>query len=376
MIISLLLFWGIFSLIFLSLLLISSLNLLASLVNSIASCLLVSLFAYSSWQLTNYVWRKVDAIPKEKICPKKKAVFISGCDTGFGHELAKKLDLYGFKVYAGCLFPEREGALKLKKATSNRLIIVKCDVTSDQQVEEARKAVDKTIGEHELWAIVNNAGILASTEIEMGTMDIFKSQIEVNSLGVIRVTKAFVPLLRKSKGRVINVASLAGRFAIPGMVGYCVSKAAVISFSEGLRREMKKWDIDVITIEPHLFNTNLCNNESNHSLLNKAWNETSEEVRSDYGDVYFEGYKKFLNKVLGSARPRIEQVPETMFIAITDQFVGPSYKVLGDLEALRIWMWTLWPIRALDFLSYWAAIIQTGQPAAKLKAIYDKKKLS
>ena len=159
------------------------------------------------------------------------------------------------------------------------------------------------------------------------------------------------------------------------MVGYCVSKAAVISFSEGLRREMKKWAIDVITVEPHLFNTNLVNNEYNHRVIQKAWDETPEEIRADYGDVYFAGYKNFLNKVLGSARPRISHVVETMFTAVTEEFVGPSYLVMGDLEALRVWMWSFWPTRALDFLSYYAAILQTGKPIAKIKAVYEKKKI-
>ena len=63
-----------------------------------------------------------------------------------------------------------------------------------------------------------------------------------------------------------------------------------------------------------------------------------------------------------------------MYTAVTEQFVSPSYMVLGDFEALPIWMWTFWPIRALDYLSYYAAILQTGEPAIKLKAIYEKEK--
>jgi len=63
-----------------------------------------------------------------------------------------------------------------------------------------------------------------------------------------------------------------------------------------------------------------------------------------------------------------------METAVTDQFVGPTYLVLGNLERLRIWMWTLWPTRALDYLSHWAAVMQTGLPMARIQAIYDKKK--
>lgn len=86
-------------------------------------------------------------------------------------------------------------------------------------------------------------------------MSSFEAQMQVNCLGTVRVTKTFLPLLRHSNlinPRVVNVASLAGRFAIPGMIGYCMSKSGVISFSDGLRREMKKWGIEVVCIEPHL----------------------------------------------------------------------------------------------------------------------------
>ena len=336
--------------------------------------LILSSFVYLSWNLSNWIWKKVP-FPKEKVSTKGRAVFVTGCDTGFGHELSKKLASFGFTVYAGCLFPDGNGAKALKEYSS-KIKVVRVDVTSDHDVAQARKDIEKDLKatQTNLWSIVNNAGILASTEIEMGSMQTFKSQIEVNTLGVIRVTKSFLPLLRPIKGRVVNVASLAGRFSIPGMVGYCVSKCGVISFSEGLRREMKKWDIDVITIEPHLFNTNLVNNEANHRVLNEAWRETPDDIKADYGDEYFQGYQVFLNKVLGSARPRIHRVVDTMFTAVTDEFVGTSYPVLGSVESLRVWMWSFWPDRALDYLSYYAAILQTGQPAAKIKALYDKKK--
>lgn len=356
---------------------------LSPLKDAIVTSLCYLCLVYISSKLANYLWCKVSFIPKEKINPSGKAVFITGCDTGFGHELAKKMHAYGFKVFAGLLDTNSPGAHALDQYSCKRIHKVKIDVTSDEQVKQARIEVEKCLqqSKHHLYAVVNNAGILVSTEIEMGSMDPFKSQIEVNTLGVIRVTKAFLPLLRimatvdtSTGSKVINVASLAGRFSIPGMVGYCVSKCGVISFSEGLRREMKKWNIDVITIEPHLFNTNLVNNEVNHRLLNKAWDETPGDIKDAYGDCYFTGYQRFLNKVLGSARPRVGQVVETMVTAVTEKFVAPSYLVLGDLEALRIWMWTFWPIRALDFLSYYAAILQTGEPAIKLKAMYEKKK--
>jgi NAD(P)-dependent dehydrogenase (short-subunit alcohol dehydrogenase family) len=249
------------------------------------------------------------------------------------------------------------------------------DVTKEEDVSRARQEVDKTLGNRKLWALVNNAGILASTEIEMGSMQSFIAQMNINCIGIVRVTKAFLPLLRPSKGRVVNMASLAGRFSIPGMVGYCMSKSGVVSFSEGLRREMKKWDIDVITVEPHLFKTNLCNDEAQKRALERAWNETPEDIRDDYGSCYFQGYHRMLDKVLGSARPRINDVVDTMYLAVTEQFVGPTYRVLGDLERIRVWVYQFIPDRVLDMMSHLACIVQTGKPAALIRAAIEKKRI-
>ena len=342
----------------------------------IADVLITCVLLHLSWHIASWIWiRFGHLIPKDMIDPVNKAVFITGCDSGFGHQLAKRLSDYGFYIYAGCLFPDQQGAHDLEKH-SKKIDIVKLDVTKQDDVSAARQQVQSSLEKkgHQLWAIVNNAGILASTEIEMGDMSPFDSQIQVNTLGLIRVTKSFLPLLRPSKGRVVNVASLAGRFSIPGMVGYCVSKCAVISFSDGLRREMKKWDIDVITIEPHLFNTNLVNNENNHKVLNTAWNKTPDDVKQAYGDEYFKGYQSFLNKVLGSARPRVSHVVETMQTAVTEQFVSPSYYVLNDVERLRVFAYNFMSVRLLDLISYYAAIVQTGQPMAKITKLYDHKK--
>lgn len=373
MIRSLILFWLIAGVIFAALS--TGISVAGKVKPVLSEALLTSVLIYVSWNVASWLWNRLSIIPKETIDPVGKAVFITGCDSGFGHNLAKKLSDFGLHVHAGCLLPDGDGAKSLTEY-SERIRVVKLDVTKDADVNQARVEVEADLiqKKQSLWAVVNNAGILASTEIEMGGMDPFISQIQVNTIGVIRVTKAFLPLLRPIKGRVVNVASLAGRFSIPGMVGYCVSKCAVISFSDGLRREMKKWDIDVVTIEPHLFNTNLVNNENNHRIVNQAWEQTPVDVREAYGDVYFDGYRTFLNKVLGSARPRVNHVVETMTTAVTEEFVSPSYFVLNDIEHLRVFAYNFIPTRVLDLISYYAAILQTGQPIAKIKHLYDKKK--
>lgn len=93
-------------------------------------------------------------MPKLRIKPEKHAVLITGCDTGFGNLLARKLDKAGFKVLACCLFPKDEGAMQLKSDCSSKLKIIKLDVTKDKDAEEAYEIVKKELedtGYCEYW---------------------------------------------------------------------------------------------------------------------------------------------------------------------------------------------------------------------------------
>ncbi|XP_055959273.1 dehydrogenase/reductase SDR family member 9-like [Patella vulgata] len=145
-----------------------------------------------------------------------KYVFITGCDTGFGNALAKKLDGLGFHVIASCL--NKDGASELKKVTSERLTTVLLDVTSTQDVKRVMEEIDEMIPVNKgLWAIVNNAGIPGSLlPFDLTTKEDFEKVLSVNLLGLIDVCIKCVPLLRKgrTKGRVINVSSVTGRFAV------------------------------------------------------------------------------------------------------------------------------------------------------------------
>ncbi|KAK0058103.1 17-beta-hydroxysteroid dehydrogenase type 6 [Biomphalaria pfeifferi] len=262
-------------------------------------------------------------IPKPRVDPANKAVFITGCDSGFGHELAVRLDRMGYHVFAGCLAPDREGAKSLKDAASDRLHIVPIDVTDDFQVLQAVKYVKDHIGENQLWAIVNNAGVAAFCEIEWCSVQEFQKIMDVNVFGTVRVTKGFLPLLRQSEGRVINVASLAGRFTLPAFAAYSMSKKACISFSDALRQEMRKFNIKVITIEPGLYKTPITYENYLIDRNRKSWAETPTDVRADYGEEYFDAFLKQVKISLKQARPNVMEVVDNMIEAVCTK--NPSY---------------------------------------------------
>ncbi|XP_024901144.1 estradiol 17-beta-dehydrogenase 2 isoform X2 [Pteropus alecto] len=140
----------------------------------------------------------------------QKAVLITGSDSGFGHALSKYLDKLGFTVFAGVQNEKGSGAEELRRTCSKRLSVLHLDVTNPQQIKDAYSKVVEKVQNRGLWAVVNNAGILGlPTDGELIPMTDYKNCMAVNFFGAVEVTKSFLPLLRKSKGRLVNVSSMA-----------------------------------------------------------------------------------------------------------------------------------------------------------------------
>ncbi|XP_068683404.1 short-chain dehydrogenase/reductase family 9C member 7-like [Montipora foliosa] len=222
----------------------------------------------------------------------QKAVLITGCDTGFGHELAKKLDALGLRVFASCL--TAEGQTKLKNECSQQLTTWKLDVTDENDVKKAIEFVKSRLPSQGLWAVVNNAGIIKPGLVEWNTMESLKSVVEVNLWGTVSVTKAFLPLLKQTKGRIVNMASSLGIVSVGGVVSYCISKYGVQAFSDGLRREVKPFGVTVHIIEPGFFKTNINDRSKAVEELEKIWHNLDKETKESYGNEFYEQVKKRL----------------------------------------------------------------------------------
>nr|XP_028577272.1 retinol dehydrogenase 16-like [Podarcis muralis] len=163
----------------------------------------------------------------------EKYVLITGCSSGFGNHLARHLDARGLWVLATCT--TQKGAEQLDKVTSEHLKTTVLDVTSKESVAAATEWVKDQVGNKGLWGLVNNAGIgVPSGPNEWLTKDDFAKVINVNLLGLIDVTLHMLPLVRRARGRVVNVCSVNGRLACFGG-GYCPSKFGVEAFSDTLR---------------------------------------------------------------------------------------------------------------------------------------------
>src|SRR3954465_880768 len=173
-------------------------------------------------------------------------VLVTGASTGIGEATALQLRKAGFRVFAGVRKPEDGDRLRAAGVT----VIQPLDVTKAEDVAAAVSTVRQELDGAELRGIVNNAGIGIGGPLEALDLDDFRRTIEVNTTSQLAVTKAFLPLLRKSKGRIVNMASIGGRVAQPFAGPYVASKFALEAVTDVLRVELLEWGVDVIAIEP------------------------------------------------------------------------------------------------------------------------------
>lgn len=224
----------------------------------------------------------------------EKHVYITGCDSGFGNLLARHLDRLGFRVVAGCY--TEKGEDELKKGASDRLTTVHLDVTDSESVSRAAATIKDLVGQKGLWAVVNNAGVsVPSGPTDWLTIADFKSMLSVNVCGVVDVTLSVLPLIKMSRGRVVNVASVFGRIS-PFGGPYCVSKYAVESFNDGLRLNMAAFGVKVACIEPGFFKTNVTDTGLVRNNLRMLWNRLPQDVKDDYGAHFLDSSLEMLDE--------------------------------------------------------------------------------
>ncbi|XP_019744097.1 retinol dehydrogenase 3-like isoform X2 [Hippocampus comes] len=222
-----------------------------------------------------------------------KHVYITGCDTGFGHLLAKHLDELGFRVIAGCY--TEIGENELKKASSDRLTTLHLDVSDSVSVGQAAALIKTLVGEKGLWAVVNNAGIsVPGAPTDWLTVEDYKGLLAINLVGVIDVTLSVLPLIKKARGRVVNVSSVFGRISLFGGP-YSVSKYGVEAFTNCLRVNLAPFGVKVLCIEPGCFKTNVTDPQIWAKSVKEIWDRLPQDVKDDYGPDYLDNILQAVN---------------------------------------------------------------------------------
>jgi NAD(P)-dependent dehydrogenase (short-subunit alcohol dehydrogenase family) len=170
-----------------------------------------------------------------------RCVVVTGTSSGIGEACASRLAHGGWRVLAGVRTSEDGERLRELGVEP-----VELDVTDPASIAAA--AVE--LGEGALDGLVNNAGIAVSMPIEFLPLEELRRQLEVNVIGQVAVTQAFLPHLRRARGRIVNVGSIAGRSALPFLGAYAASKHALEALTDALRIELRPFGIDVAIVEP------------------------------------------------------------------------------------------------------------------------------
>lgn len=175
-------------------------------------------------------------------------VVVTGTSTGIGAATAVHLADSDFRVFAGVRRQEDGDALSA--ASSGDLTPLMLDIRDEGAISAAVDVVAAAVGERGLAGLVNNAGIVKPAPLEFQPMADFREQLEVNLIGHVAMTQAFLPLIRQDRGRIVNVGSIGGRLALPLHGAYSASKFAMEALSDALRLELRQWRIPVSLVDP------------------------------------------------------------------------------------------------------------------------------
>ncbi len=190
---------------------------------------------------------------------KKKVAVVTGSSSGIGFETSLLLARNGFYTYATMRNLDKSKAISnLKQKEKLSLEILQLDVNNNESVKEAIKKI--TNEQERIDVLINNAGYALVGPFEELSVKEFKEQYETNVFGVIRVTQAVLPIMRRQKnGTIVNISSIAGKIGFPLTSAYVSSKFALEGLSESMAYEIEQFGIKVILIEPGVIKTNFNN---------------------------------------------------------------------------------------------------------------------
>lgn len=249
----------------------------------------------------------------------QRAIVVTGASTGIGQACALRLDRLGFRVFAAVR--KATNGETLKQSASERLTPILIDVTDAASIAAGAKIVGSLVGEAGLFGLVNNAGIAVAGPLEFLALSELRKQFEVNVVGQVAVTQGFLPLLRRGRGRIINIGSIYGKWALPILGPYSASKFAMEAITDALRVELMPWGLWVCIIEPGAVAT---------PMRQKAEAFADANLTKQATDLY--GPAIAAIRRLHSRKLSADAVAQTVVHALTAKRPKTRYAVGGDAK--------------------------------------------
>jgi NAD(P)-dependent dehydrogenase (short-subunit alcohol dehydrogenase family) len=266
---------------------------------------------------------------------------ITGASTGIGRGTVKVLIGHGWRVFAGVR--KSNDAASLRQEFGESVVPLLFDVTDAAAVRAAAAEARKRLAGRPLKGLVNNAGMGLGGPLMHQPVDELRRLFEVNVLGTIAVTQAFLPLLGADHslsggpGRIVNTTSIGGKVALPFLGNYAMSKFAVEAFGESLRRELMIYGIDVITIGPG-------------AVATPIWDKAERADDTGYARTdYAAALSAYRNRSITEGRKGLP--PERVGHAIHHALTARKPRVRYTVVRRRLYSWTipmLLPKRLMD----------------------------
>jgi NAD(P)-dependent dehydrogenase (short-subunit alcohol dehydrogenase family) len=250
-----------------------------------------------------------------------RSVLVTGASSGIGAACAQRLARNGWRVFAGV---RKQGDAP---AGTEELLL---DVTDADQIRAAAEVVGD-----ELHGLVNNAGIALAAPLESVPIDELRNQLEVNVVGQIAVTQALLPAIRRARGRIVLMGSIAGKSALPFLGPYAASKHALEAIADSLRMELSPFGIAVSLVEPG-------------SILTPIWtrsaaraDELLERMDGDVNELYGDRIAAFRKIAMkrGAAGAPPDAVAEVVEKALTAERPHTRYLVGRDAKIRAGFQW-------------------------------------
>jgi NAD(P)-dependent dehydrogenase (short-subunit alcohol dehydrogenase family) len=240
-----------------------------------------------------------------------RSAVITGAGGGLGRDLALQLAAKGYVVFGTALAPAE--VQDLKQASGGRVSLVVCDITKPEAVKAWAGGVSDALGEAGLDLLINNAGILTPGPIEVLPLDAIRLEFDVNVFGAISVINAYLPALRKARGRVVQVSTWTASVPLPFNGPSGASKAAMEVLTAVYRAELKAFGIDFVVAVAGNMRTG--GPAKTAAALARVADAMTPQQRDLYGQV-FETFATKLNSMqsagldAGSAAARVIELAE------------------------------------------------------------------
>ncbi|MBI5591901.1 MAG: SDR family oxidoreductase [Deltaproteobacteria bacterium] len=270
--------------------------------------------------------------------PDKGSILITGASSGIGRTCALMLDRAGYQVFAGVR--TLQALEELSSLAPGRIRPVMLDITDAILIRSACQTIDLRLEGKGLTALINNAGITLPGSVEFLSLEGFRRELEVNVIGHLAVTQAFLPWIRKGKGRIINVGSALGKFVMPLTGAYAASKFALEALTDSLRRELLPSGIYVSLVAPGSVESAIWDKidaevaQMEAGLTEEAnarYGRTGESISNLWKKAHRraippEAVAEVVLKILESSRPesRYPVGPDAHFLSIVGRFAPDS----------------------------------------------------